>query len=261
MSRSKQTINPATEETLASYDLMSREEAGRVIEQTHQAFLQWRKTSFEERAERLRKVASLIRERKDDYAALMTQEMGKTLASGKQECELCAAICEYAAEHGAEELAEQTRDLRGGRALISYQPIGVIYGIQPWNFPLYQVIRYSADNLMVGNTVLLKHAGNVWGMALEVEKLYRDAGLPENVKIIAKPKEDTARPKRAKRTTVNLKTVADTAMLEKNQKTWMMHLQHGYRHGVWSYLSLIENEIFLKPAARGVIFVQPMVYW
>lgn len=180
MSRSKQTINPATEEVIASYDLMSREQANQVIEQTHEAFQQWRKTPLDERARLLRKVASLIRERKDDYAALMTQEMGKTLAAGKQECELCAAICEYAAEHGPKELAEQTREIRGGRALISYQPIGVIYGIQPWNFPLYQVIRYSADNLMVGNTILLKHAGNVWGMAMEVEKLYRDAGLPEN---------------------------------------------------------------------------------
>jgi len=110
----------------------------------------------------------------------MTREMGKTLAEGKQECELCAAVCEFSAEHGATELADETRALEGGNALVSYQPQGVIYGIQPWNFPLYQVIRYSAANLMAGNTVLLKHAANVWGMALEVEKLYRDAGLPEN---------------------------------------------------------------------------------
>lgn len=180
MSRTKQTINPATEEVVQTYNLMSREEANDIVEKTHEAFLQWRKTSLDERAGILRKVASLIRERKNELAELMTSEMGKTIASGKQECEMCAAICEYAADNAARELAEQTRDLPGGRALISFQPIGVIYGIQPWNFPLYQVIRYSADNLMVGNTILLKHAGNVWGMALEVEKLYRDAGLPEN---------------------------------------------------------------------------------
>ncbi|NMT62884.1 NAD-dependent succinate-semialdehyde dehydrogenase [Marinobacter orientalis] len=180
MSDSNKTINPATEEALETYPLMSRQEAEGIIEQTHDAFLSWRKTTFSERAGILRKTAALIRERQDDYAALMTREMGKTLTEGKQECELCAAVCEYSAEHGPKELADETRELPGGQALVSYQPQGVIYGIQPWNFPLYQVIRYSAANLMAGNTVLLKHAANVWGMALEVEKLYRDAGLPEN---------------------------------------------------------------------------------
>lgn len=180
MSNSQQTINPATEEILQSYPLMSQEDASEVVEQAHRAFLDWRKTGFDERADRLRKTASLIRDRKQQYAALMTAEMGKTLAQGEQECELCAAICEYTAEQGPKELADETRDLQGGRAVVSYVPQGVIYGIQPWNFPLYQVIRYSAANLMAGNTVLLKHAANVWGMALEVERLYRDAGMPDH---------------------------------------------------------------------------------
>lgn len=180
MSDTHKTINPATEEVLETYSLMSRQQAEDVIQQTHNAFLGWRKTEFSERAAILRKAASLIRDRQDDYAELMTREMGKTLAEGKQECELCAAICEYTADQGPKALADETRAFPGGRAVISYQPQGVIYGIQPWNFPLYQVIRYSAANLMAGNTVLLKHAPNVWGMALEVEKLYRDAGLPEN---------------------------------------------------------------------------------
>ncbi len=180
MSDTNQTINPATEEVLETYSLMSRQQAEDIIEQAHHAFLDWRKTAPGERADILRKTASLIRERQDEYARLMTREMGKTLAEGKQECELCAAICEFSAEQGPKELADETRELEGGNALVSYQPQGVIYGIQPWNFPLYQVIRYSAANLMAGNTVLLKHAANVWGMALEVEKLYRDAGLPEN---------------------------------------------------------------------------------
>ncbi|MDO6825600.1 NAD-dependent succinate-semialdehyde dehydrogenase [Marinobacter sp. 1_MG-2023] len=180
MSNTHKTINPATEEVLETYTLMSRQDAEGIIEQAHHAFLNWRQTGFEERADALRKTAALIRERQDDYAELMTREMGKTLAQGKQECELCAAICEYTAEHGPTELADETRELEGGRAVVSYQPQGVIYGIQPWNFPLYQVIRYSAANLMAGNTVLLKHANNVWGMALEVEKLYRDAGMPEH---------------------------------------------------------------------------------
>jgi len=180
MSNTHQTVNPATEEVLETYSLMSRKEAEDIVEQAHNAFLNWRKTGFSERADMLRKTAQLIRDRQNEYAALMAREMGKTLAEGQQECELCAAICEFSAEQGARELADETRELESGTALISYQPQGVIYGIQPWNFPLYQVIRYSAANLMAGNTVLLKHAANVWGMALEVETLYRDAGLPEN---------------------------------------------------------------------------------
>lgn len=180
MSDSVKTINPATGEVINTYPLMSSTEAAEIIEKTHDAFLVWRKASFSERGERLLKVAELIRERKDEYAALMTREMGKTLAQGAQECDLCAAICEYTAKQGPEELADEERQLAGGRALVTYQPVGVIYGIQPWNFPLYQVIRYSVANLMAGNTVLLKHADNVWGMAVEIEKLFRDAGLPEN---------------------------------------------------------------------------------
>jgi succinate-semialdehyde dehydrogenase/glutarate-semialdehyde dehydrogenase len=180
MSGSSQTINPATEEVIETYSLIPREEAEGIVDQCHEAFLDWRKTRFLDRANVLRKTAELIRERKNEYAALMAREMGKTLAQGKQECDLCAAICEYTADRGAQVLADEIRDIDGGRGLVSYQPQGVIYGIQPWNFPLYQVIRYSAANLMAGNTVLLKHAANVWGMAVKVEQLYRDAGLPQN---------------------------------------------------------------------------------
>lgn len=180
MPNTYKTVNPATEETLDTFKLMSQEEAEKIIEKSHKAFLTWRNKPLEQRGEVLRKVASLIRERKEDYAALMTREMGKTLEEGRQECDLCAAICDYTAKRGPEELADENRDLSGGRALVTYQPMGVIYGIQPWNFPLYQVIRYSAANLMAGNTVLLKHAANVWGMAMAIETLYRDAGLPEH---------------------------------------------------------------------------------
>ena len=180
MSDTYQTVNPATGDTLQDYTLMTREDAERVISQAHEAFLQWREVSHSERAGLLKQVASLIRERKEQYAELMTREMGKTLAQGRQECDLCAAICDYTAQTGPDALADEQRDLQGGTALVTFQPVGVIYGIQPWNFPLYQVIRYSAANLMAGNTVLLKHAANVWGMALEIETLYRDAGLPEN---------------------------------------------------------------------------------
>ena len=108
-------------------------------------------------------------------------ERGKVTAQGKQEVQLCAQICRYTAEHGASMLEDEHRIFEGGRAIITYQPIGVILGIQPWNFPLYQVIRYSVSNIMAGNTTVLKHAQNVFGMAQAIQQMYEDAGFPKNV--------------------------------------------------------------------------------
>lgn len=179
MSKGVHTINPATGETLDRYTYLSKEEAEQAVENAHEAFLSWSQHSCEQRAEVLQQVANLMDERKEDLAKLMTLEMGKPIGQGRQEVELCAAICRYSAEESVKELQEETRDLKDGRAIITYQPLGVILGIQPWNFPLYQVIRYSAANLVAGNTTVLKHAGNVFGTAQAIETLYRDAGLPE----------------------------------------------------------------------------------
>jgi len=181
MANTHQTINPATGETIATYETLSDDQALQVLKESHHAFLEWRKTSFEERGNILREIAKRLRANKDEYAALMTREMGKPISQGGDEIELCAAICEYSAGMAPKELADEERDLEGGRALVTYQPNGVILGIQPWNFPFYQVIRYSIANIMAGNTVLLKHAKNVWGSAVEIEKVFREAGLPENV--------------------------------------------------------------------------------
>lgn len=181
MANTHQTINPATGEVIATYDLASNEQALQTVSDAHEAFLIWRTTSFKERGDILREIAKRLRANKDDYAALMTQEMGKPISQGGDEIELCAAICEYTAANAADELADEERALDGGRALVSHQPIGVILGIQPWNFPFYQVVRYSIANIMAGNTVLLKHAPNVWGSAVAIEKLFVEAGLPKNV--------------------------------------------------------------------------------
>ncbi len=181
MAKTQQTINPANGETIATHELISDAQALQTLEESHQAFLEWRTTSLEERGNILREIAKRLRAKKDEYAALMTREMGKPISQGGDEIELCAAICEYSADTAPHELADEERELEGGRALVSYQPMGVILGIQPWNFPFYQVIRYSIANIMAGNTVLLKHAPNVWGSAIEIEKVFREAGLPENV--------------------------------------------------------------------------------
>lgn len=172
------TINPTNEQTLNTYTLLSLQEAKAEIDKCHKTFLSWRETSLLERAKYLNQLAKLIDDNKHELAQLMTDEMGKLYQQGLQETELCAAICRYTADQGPEVLAEEKRDMQGGRAIISYQPIGVILGIQPWNFPLYQVIRYACANVMAGNTTVLKHAGNVFGMAEKIEQLFNAAGFP-----------------------------------------------------------------------------------
>ncbi|MEH6492871.1 NAD-dependent succinate-semialdehyde dehydrogenase [Halopseudomonas sp.] len=181
MSKTVNTIDPSTGERIAEYHLLSEEQANAAIERADAAFQSWRMESLDKRAKVLNKMADLIEQNSDELAQLMTREMGKPIAQGGQECQLCAAICRYSAEQGPEQLKDETRPLQGGRALITYQPIGVILGIQPWNFPLYQVIRYSACNIVAGNTTVLKHASNVFGMAQKIEQLYLEAGLPEGV--------------------------------------------------------------------------------
>lgn len=175
------TINPTTEQTIADYTLLDLAQAKNEIDKSHDAFLQWRHTSLTERAKHLNKLAHVFEQQKKSLATLMTQEMGKLYEQGLQEVELCAAICRYSAEHGQTVLADEERPMQNGRAIISYQPTGVLLGIQPWNFPLYQVIRYAVTNIMAGNTAVLKHAGNVFGMAEKIEEMFTDAGFPSYV--------------------------------------------------------------------------------
>lgn len=181
MSETVTTYNPATGEKLDHYHLLSEDDAKAAVDRAHEAYLTWRTTSFDLRAKLLNSLADLMESRSDDLVNLMTKEMGKIAAQGKQEVQLCAEICRYTAEHGEEFLEDEHKVFEGGRAVVTYQPIGVILGIQPWNFPLYQVIRYSVSNIMAGNTTVLKHARNVFGMAVAIQQLYEDAGFPKNV--------------------------------------------------------------------------------
>ncbi|WP_026934711.1 NAD-dependent succinate-semialdehyde dehydrogenase [Christiangramia echinicola] len=176
------TINPATGKTIDTYDLMSNAEMEQAIKDCHQAFLKWKAKPAEERAEVIKNIGKKLAEHKQELSKLMTSEMGKLLSQGEQEVDLCSGICDYTAENGPESLQDEERELpEGGKGYITYSPLGVIYGIQPWNFPSYQVVRYSIANLMAGNGVLLKHAENVTGSALMLEKIYQEAGLPENL--------------------------------------------------------------------------------
>ena len=177
------TINPATEEEIQSYDLMSEAEAIQRVEACHDAHLEWRKLSHKERAPYLTNIAAKLRENADELAALMTRETGKLLKDGKTEVEICAAIFEYTAKNGPDVLAdeERTHGADGKRGVVSYQPIGVIYSIQPWNFPLYQPTRVLAANLMTGNGCVLKHASICTGSGLRLRELCIEAGLPEDL--------------------------------------------------------------------------------
>ncbi|SLN21212.1 Succinate semialdehyde dehydrogenase [NAD(P)+] Sad [Roseivivax jejudonensis] len=181
MPRDIVTINPATEEEIATYDYMSDAEAEAAVEACHEAFLDWRHRSLEDRAAVIRKIGQALRDSTDEFAALMTREMGKLLASSRDEIDACADICDFTADEGPKVLADEERDIPMGTGVVSYAPIGVIYGIQPWNFPCYQVIRYAIANLMAGNGVLLKHADNTTGSGLYLRDLMEKAGLPKNL--------------------------------------------------------------------------------
>lgn len=182
MSNTLKTVNPFTEQTLREYDTFSPTELDNTLENCHQAFLQWREQPLTERAKAVRRVGELLQQEKKTLAQLMTDEMGKLLTDAQDEVDLCSAICEFTAEQGPQVLAEETRTFGEGQTgWISYQPVGVVYGIQPWNFPGYQVVRYAMASLMAGNGVLLKHAEPVTGCALKLESLFRDAGLPEHL--------------------------------------------------------------------------------
>lgn len=174
------TVNPATGEDIANYDYMSAQQVDEIIDESHEAFLQWRETSAEERAEVIKSIGDSLMQHEEELAKLMTQERGKLYEQSLQEIALCKGICDYTAANGITALADDEREVEGmKKGLVSYQPIGIIYGIQPWNFPAYQVFRYTIANLMAGNSILLKHASNVTGSGLLVEKIMHESKLPK----------------------------------------------------------------------------------
>ena len=176
------TINPATGKSIKEYKMMTTDEMNAAVKSCHEAFLKWKNKPAEERAKVISKIGQKLDEHKEELAKLMTTEMGKLINQGIQEVELCSGICDYTAKNGPKNLKDEERDLPdGGKGYITYSPLGVIYGIQPWNFPAYQVVRYSIASLMAGNGILLKHSEGVTGSALLLEKIYLEAGLPENL--------------------------------------------------------------------------------
>jgi succinate-semialdehyde dehydrogenase/glutarate-semialdehyde dehydrogenase len=175
------SVNPATGETLKTYDEMSEGDVERCLAAAAAAHASYRLTSFEARAGWMRRAAGILDDEQDQIAAMMTAEMGKTLAAARQEVAKCAGACRYYATHASGFLTDEAADARAvgaERAYVKYQPLGPVLAIMPWNFPLWQAMRFAAPALMAGNVGLLKHASNVPQTALFMQDLFARAGFP-----------------------------------------------------------------------------------
>lgn len=175
------SINPFDGSLIKTYEQFTKEEVSAKILDTHRAWLGWKKTSFAERAGFLRKIAQVLRNSSAECAMLMAEEMGKPLADGYAEIEKCAACCEYYAKHGETFLKEDLIETEASKSYASFQPLGVILAVMPWNFPYWQLFRFLAPALMAGNCAVLKHSSNVSGCAISIEKIVRESGILGNV--------------------------------------------------------------------------------
>lgn len=176
-----QTTNPFDNKVIKSFAEMDSEQVEKAITKAYEAFQSWKNTSFATRAQLINKAANIMRDKKEELARTITIEMGKLIAEARAEVELSADILDYYAEHAEYFLKNKPLKVTYGEAYIKYCPIGVIFGVEPWNFPLYQVVRIAGPNIMAGNTVLIKHASNVPQCGINLEKIFRDAGAPLGV--------------------------------------------------------------------------------
>lgn len=172
--------NPATGELVEEIPNATDEEVRAAIDRVHRGFSSWRRRSVDERAKIASRAAELFAERTDELAAIMTLEMGKRVSEGRGEIGVVVDIFNYYADNGPALLADQPLPIKGGEAVITKGPIGALIGIMPWNFPCYQVARFVAPNLVLGNTILLKHASICPRSAAAIEQVLLDAGVPED---------------------------------------------------------------------------------
>jgi len=178
---SLQSVNPATGTLLETFEETPAAELDRILARADAASREWRELPVASRAERLRAAGRILRERKDAYARTMALEMGKPLAQGVAEGEKCAWVCDYYADEAAAMLADEPRRTDAARSYVRFEALGPVLAIMPWNFPFWQVFRFAAPALAAGNAGILKHAPNVSRCALEIEQVFRDAGLPDGL--------------------------------------------------------------------------------
>ena len=175
------TINPATGETLKTFEQLPDGQIDRKLQIAADTFSKYRKSSFAERAELMQRAAEILEDKKEAFARMMSTEMGKTFRSALEEAVKCAWACRFYAENGEAFLADDVVATPATRSYVRYQPLGPVLAVMPWNYPFWQVIRAAAPILTAGNVMLLKHASNVPQCALLIEELFREAGFPEGV--------------------------------------------------------------------------------
>mgnify|MGYP002639203575 CR=1 FL=1 len=176
-----QSINPANNRILITFDEYSLEKVTQIIQDAQIAFEQWRTKSFSERSNLMMVAAENLRSKKLKYAEIMTKEMGKPISQAIAEVEKCAWVCEYYAENAESFLSNEFIDSDASESYVQFDPLGIILAVMPWNYPLWQVFRFAAPAMMAGNVALLKHASNVPMSALAIEEVFQDAGFHNNV--------------------------------------------------------------------------------
>ena len=176
-----ESINPATGELDARYEETSPAAVQSIIAAVHDAFINWRGISFAERARPMRRAAEILRANAGDFARLMAREMGKPVREGVAEAQKCALGCDFYAENAERLLARELVKTEARNSFVTFNPLGVVLAVMPWNFPFWQVFRFAAPNLMAGNAAVLKHASNVPECALAIEDIFRRAGFPDNL--------------------------------------------------------------------------------
>ena len=175
------SINPTTGEFIRDYAEHDQKEVNEIIENVQKEWLSWKETSFKERTELLFRAANILRTRKEELARLITLEMGKIIRESLAEVEKCANACEYFARESEILLRDQIIESDASRSLVTFQPLGIILAVMPWNFPFWQVFRFAAPSLMAGNAAIMKHSSNVPACALAIESVFHEAGFPENI--------------------------------------------------------------------------------
>ncbi len=173
------SINPYNQKEVATIKALNLEEIEEKLALAHSTFLSWRKTTFSERSKHLLNVANELRKNKEEYAEMMTLEMGKPIVQALGEVEKCAWVCEFYANNAEKQLAIKSVDTEASKSYVRYDPIGVVLAVMPWNYPFWQVFRFIAPALMAGNIGVLKHASNVMQSAENIQKVFERAGLPK----------------------------------------------------------------------------------
>ena len=175
------SINPYNGQTIGSYRSHSAVEVELKLDKAQTAFETWRNVPFAERAKLMKKVGQVLRDNSEEYARMITLEMGKPITEARGEISKCAWVCDHYADHAEDFLRSEVIETDAKTSYVRHDPIGCVFAIMPWNFPFWQVFRFAAPTLMAGNTGILKHASNVFGCAILIEDIFAKAGFPEGV--------------------------------------------------------------------------------